>query len=160
MVMEHGGDEEQAIGALLHDAAEDQGGRDRLDDIEKRFGDRVARIVEACTDSLADTTKGERKPPWRDRKERYIEHIRTMDDDAVLVSLADKTHNARAILRDRRRNGEAIWDRFTASRDETLWYYRNLAAAFQARRACMPAGELAGELANELTDIVSTLARD
>lgn len=111
-----------AIAALLHDAAEDQGGESRLCDIRDRFGDRVAKVVEACSDSLADSGKGENKAPWRKRKEAYIAHLSRTDEDVLRVSLADKVHNARAILRDLRKAeiGEAIWDRFTRPKASTL----------------------------------------
>jgi GTP pyrophosphokinase len=99
-VLEYGGDEDLAIAALLHDSVEDQGGKARLEDVRNRFGDGVARIVEACSDSIADTGKGERKSHWRERKEAYLAHLRTADEDILWVSLADKVHNARTILRD------------------------------------------------------------
>ena len=99
-VLEYCGDEELAIAALLHDSVEDQGGKARLDDVRNRFGEGVARIVEACSDSLADTGKGERKAHWRERKVAYLAHLRTADEDTLWVSLADKVHNARTILRD------------------------------------------------------------
>src|SRR5262245_48138857 len=119
-VLEYGGDEDLAIAALLHDSAEDQGGEARLDDVRNRFGERVARVVAACTDSLANTAKGERKAEWRPRKERYIAHLRTADPDVLCVSLADKVHNARSILRDLRKSdvGEKIWARFSRPKDE------------------------------------------
>ena len=94
-VLEYGGDEDLAIAALLHDSVEDQGGKARLDDVRNRFGNRVARIVEACSDSLADTGKGERKADWRPRKEAYLARLRTADEGILWVSLADKAHNAR-----------------------------------------------------------------
>jgi len=125
-VLEHGGDEDQAIAALLHDAIEDHpdGGRTR-DTIRARFGDRVVTLVEACTD--ADTYP---KPPWRERKERYLEHLPQAPRAARLIVLADKLHNARAILADHRAIGEQVWARFNAPKDATLWYYRALADAF------------------------------
>ena len=125
-VIEHGGDEDQAIAALLHDAIEDQpeDGRTRLQ-IRKRFGDRVLALVEACTD--ADTHP---KPPWRERKEGYLAHLSEAPPEARLISLADKVHNARAILADHREIGDGVWERFTATKGETLWYYRALADAF------------------------------
>src|SRR3954453_20932533 len=101
-VLEYGGDEDLAIAALLHDSVEDQGGKARLEDIRNRFGDQVAHVVAACSDSLADTGKGERKPAWQERKEAYIAHLDSADDAILRVSLADKVHNARAILRDLR----------------------------------------------------------
>jgi GTP pyrophosphokinase len=126
LVLEDGGSEDEAIGALLHDAVEDGGGRPMLDEIRRRFGERVAEIVWACSDT--DETP---KPPWKERKTRYIEHVRQAGPDARRVSCADKLHNARSILRDYRALGERLWDRFTASGDETLWYYRELVAAFR-----------------------------
>jgi (p)ppGpp synthase/HD superfamily hydrolase len=95
-VLEYGGDVDLAIAALLHDAAEDQGGKGRLEDIRNRFGDRVARVVEACSDSLANTAKGEGKAHWQVRKETYLAHLREVDEDILRVSLADKAHNARS----------------------------------------------------------------
>jgi (p)ppGpp synthase/HD superfamily hydrolase len=150
-VLEYGGDEDVAIAALLHDSAEDQGGKARLRDVRNRFGERVAHIVESCSDSLANTAAGERKAHWRERKERYIAHMREAGEDILRVSLADKVHNARAILRDRRKPeiGEAIWSRFSQPRDQTLWYYRTLADTF---RAVLP-----GQLADELGEIVDVL---
>ncbi|MGM0576001.1 MAG: HD domain-containing protein [Myxococcota bacterium] len=129
LVLEHGGDEEQAIAALLHDAAEDQGGLETLRDIERRFGVRVARIVDACSDS-----HGEPRPPWRERKEHYLRHLREeVPQDALLVSMADKLHNARSILLDFRRHGDGLWSRFTADRDGVLWYYRSLVETYADR---------------------------
>jgi (p)ppGpp synthase/HD superfamily hydrolase len=150
-VLEYGGDEDLAIAALLHDCVEDQGGKARLDDVRNRFGGRVARIVEACSDSLADTGKGEHKSNWRQRKEAYLVHLRVAEEDILRVSLADKVHNARAILRDLRKPdvGENIWARFSQPKEETLWYYRSLAVRFCER---MP-----GQLSNELREIVELL---
>ena len=99
-VLEYGGDEDLAIAGLLHDSVEDAGGTARLDDVRNRFGARVARIVEACSDSLADTARGEPKAHWQDRKTRYLKDLEKADKDVLLVSLADKVHNARSILRD------------------------------------------------------------
>ncbi len=110
-VLEYGGDEDLAIAALLHDSVEDQGGKGRLEDVRSRFGERVARIVEACSDSLADTAKGERKAHWQERKEAYMANLLQADEDILRVSLADKVHNARSILRDLRKPeiGEKVW---------------------------------------------------
>ena len=126
LVLEEGGDEEEAIAALLHDAVEDQGGQATLEEIRKRFGARVARIVEACSDS--DTIP---RPPWRERKEAYVARIRHEPAEVRRVSLADKLYNARAILADFRRVGEKVWERFNGGREGTLWYYRELAKAFR-----------------------------
>ena len=123
-VLEYDGDEDLAIAALLHDSVEDQGGKARLEDVRNQFGDRVAQIIEACSDSLVDTGKGESKGHWRERKEAYLKHLRKADTDILRVSLADKVHNARAILRDLRNPeiGERIWSRFSQPREDTLWY--------------------------------------
>jgi (p)ppGpp synthase/HD superfamily hydrolase len=150
-VLEYGGDEDLAIAALLHDSVEDQGGKARLNDIRNRFGESVARIVEACSDSLADTGKGERKAHWQERKEAYLAHLRTADEDILWVSLADKVHNARTILRDLRKPdiGEKVWARFSVPTKQTLWYYHSLADIFCKR--------LPSQLANELREIVEVL---
>jgi len=150
-VLEYGGHEDLAIAALLHDSVEDQGGKARLDDVRNRFGKRVARIVEACSDSLANTAKGERKAPWRKRKEAYLADLRKADRDILRVSLADKVHNARTILRDLRKPdvGEKVWARFNVSKKQTLWYYRSLADRFCER--------LPNQLSDELCEIVDVL---
>jgi GTP pyrophosphokinase len=137
LVLEDGGDEDQAIAALLHDSVEDQGGMDTLEEIRKRFGERVARIVFACSDST--TTP---KPPWRERKEKYLAHLADAPADVLRVSLADKVHNARSILGDLRQNGHAVWGRFNGGRAGTLWYYHELARIFQQVRPSPLAAEL------------------
>jgi len=137
LTMEHGGSEDQAIGALFHDAAEDCGGVPRLDDIRRRFGDTVGDIVRDCTDSWVEP-----KPPWRARKEAYIASLALKPETSLLVSLADKTHNARAIVSDFNEIGEKIWGRFRAGRDEVLWYYHTLAEAFEGRTPASLAREM------------------
>jgi (p)ppGpp synthase/HD superfamily hydrolase len=127
LVIEYGGSEDEAIAALLHDAVEDQGGEATLATIHDRFGERVAAIVSACTDSTEQP-----KPPWRPRKEAYLAHIRTADAGARLVSASDKLHNARAIVSDLRAHGAEVWQRFSASPRDVLWYYRGLVNAFVA----------------------------
>lgn len=126
IVLDHGGDEDTAIAALLHDAVEDQGGRPRLAEIRRKFGARVARIVDGCTDAYTDP-----KPPWRPRKERYIAHLAEALAEVRLVSAADKLHNAREILADYRRIGDALWSRFQGGKEGTLWYYRALLEALR-----------------------------
>ena len=126
IVLQYGGDEEQAIAALLHDAAEDAGGRPVLEEIRRRFGERVARIVEGCTDAFETP-----KPEWHPRKEKYVEHVRTADADTRLVSAADKLHNVREIIMDLHQEGEAVWERFSGKRDGSLWYYRARVDAFR-----------------------------
>lgn len=151
-VLEYGGDEDMAIAGLLHDAAEDQGGARRLDDIRSRFGERVAAIVSSCSDSLVEA--GEAKEEWRARKERYLRHLESCDGDTLLVSLADKAHNARSILRDLRKSeiGRAVWQRFKRGSEDQLWYYGALAAAY---RRLLP-----GQLAEELAEIVELIRRE
>jgi (p)ppGpp synthase/HD superfamily hydrolase len=114
-----------AIAALLHDVVEDCGGAPMLKEIKRRFGSRVAKIVDGCTDS--DTYP---KPTWRERKEAYIRHLKTADAETRLVSAADKLHNARAIVADYREVGEFVWERFSGGREGTLWYYRALLQEF------------------------------
>jgi GTP pyrophosphokinase len=126
LVIEWGGDEDMAIAALLHDAVEDQGGLDTLEKIRSRFGNRVARIVEGCSDSYEMP-----KPPWQERKEAYLRRLNKEDFDVRLVSLADKLHNARSILYDLRRDGISSLDRFNGGREGTLWYYLALVDVFQ-----------------------------
>ena len=144
LALEHGADEDQAIAALLHDAAEDQGGQERLDDIAARFGPRVAKIVADCTDSWEEP-----KPDWRPRKEAYLASLPNKARDSLLVSLADKTHNARAIVADLRVCGDDLWDRFTGGRDGSIWYYESLAEAFSEA--------LPGPLSNELSRTVAAM---
>jgi len=125
LVLEFGGDEDMAIAALLHDVVEDCGGKPMLKEVRRRFGSRVAKIVEGCTDSDTDP-----KPPWRERKETYIRHLKTADAETRLVSAADKLNNVRSILSDHREVGESVWSRFQGGRDGTLWYYRALLDEF------------------------------
>ena len=125
LVLEAGGDEDLAIAALLHDVVEDCGGVPMLKEVRRRFGARVAKVVDGCTD--ADSYP---KPPWRDRKETYIKHLKRADADTRLVSAADKLNNVRSILSDFRADGESIWSRFNGGRDGTLWYYRTLRNEF------------------------------
>lgn len=126
LVLEHGGDEDEAIAALLHDAVEDAGGQPRLTDIRQRFGDRVADIVHDCTD--ADEIP---KPPWRARKEAYVTRLQNASASARLVSCCDKLHNARSIVADLRTQGDLVWSKFTGGRDGTLWYYTTILSEFQ-----------------------------
>ena len=133
IVLEHGGDEDQAIGALLHDALEDQAHRMTPGEIRERFGAKVEHIVEACTDGDPDEQRDRDPAKWRVRKQKYIDEVATKPAEALLVSMADKLYNARAILEDYREIGEKLWPRFTAGRDGTLWYYRSLLTAFRPR---------------------------
>lgn len=149
IAIENGCDEDQAIAALLHDAVEDQGGLERLEDIRRRFGDRVARIVEHCTDSHTEP-----KPPWRARKEAYIASLEAKPADSLAVSIADKTHNASAINTDLRAVGEAVWERFTGGKEGSLWYYRALADTF-ARLHPGPASDRFEREVSEMEDLAA-----
>jgi (p)ppGpp synthase/HD superfamily hydrolase len=119
-VIEHGGGEDEAIAALLHDAVEDQGGPATREQIRLRFGERVAAIVDGCTDT--DIVP---KPPWGERKTAFVASLAAADGSVQLVVAADKLHNAGSTLADYRRLGDEVWDRFNGGRDGTLWYYRS-----------------------------------
>jgi (p)ppGpp synthase/HD superfamily hydrolase len=139
LVIEADGTETEAIAALLHDAAEDQGGDATLDEIENRFGRDVARIVDECSDTVVTP-----KPPWRQRKESYVAHLHEASDSTIRVSMADKLDNARAILRDLRRHGPQVWQRFnTDDPQEHLWYYRSLLEVYRSRSDSWVVDELA-----------------
>ncbi|HYA97507.1 MAG TPA: HD domain-containing protein [Methylomirabilota bacterium] len=127
IVIQYGGDEDAVIAALLHDAVEDQGGLPRLREIRRKFGKRVAGIVDGCTDAYVMP-----KPPWRDRKLAYIARVRNEPPEVRLVSAADKLSNAREILADHRDEGDAVFERFQGRKDGTLWYYRTLVDEFRA----------------------------
>ena len=124
LIIEARGDEDQAIGGLLHDVAEDCGGEPRLREIKKNFGARVEVIVRGCSDSLG--AKEEEKAPWRVRKEEHIKRLYGANDDILLVTAADKTHNARAIVTDLDLIGSALWERFNATPRDILWYYESV----------------------------------
>ncbi|MBA2304774.1 MAG: HD domain-containing protein [Acidobacteria bacterium] len=147
IVLDDGGTEEEAIAALLHDAAEDQGGRDRLADIRARFGDGVARIVEDCTDSWETP-----KRPWSDRKREYVEHARALPGPSLRVAAADKVHNAYAILRDLRSVGDQVWERFNAPADDVIAYHEGLVRSFRASGG--------GKLVDELERILKGIQRE
>ena len=146
IVLENGGNEDEAIAGLLHDAIEDQGGAATREEIRRRFGDTVVDIVNGCTD--ADVIP---KPPWRVRKEAYIEHLHVASPSVRLVSAADKLHNARAVLGDYREVGEILWRRFHGGREGTLWYYRSVTDALRQGGT--------SPLIEELERVVSELER-
>jgi (p)ppGpp synthase/HD superfamily hydrolase len=151
LVLEDGGDEDEAIAALLHDAVEDQGGLKTLELIQTEFGDDVAHIVHACSDS--DTTDPKDKPPWRDRKKAYLLRLSQETQPEVLrVSAADKLHNARCILADYRRCGDSLWKRFNAPKEDQAWYYRELARIYRER-------EVSDFLSGQLTKATEEIAR-
>ncbi|HUB57295.1 MAG TPA: HD domain-containing protein [Mycobacterium sp.] len=145
LVIEADGTETQAIAALLHDAAEDQGGEETLAEIREKFGADVATIVDECSDTFETP-----KPPWRQRKESYIRHLPDASDDAIVVSLADKLDNARAILRDFRAHGDQLWQRFSVQDPQLhLWYYRSLLQVYAQR--------IDNWMVHELRDVVDAL---
>ncbi len=121
LVLEAGGDEDTAIAALLHDAVEDRGGLNTLEQIRQRFGDRVADIVDHCSDAYTSP-----KPPWRGRKEQYLAKLPSAPPETRLISVADKLYNVCTIIEGLRRNGDEVWDRFNGGKAGTLWYYRAL----------------------------------
>lgn len=134
LVLESGGDEDLAIAGLLHDAVEDAeeiSGEEMSDRIRSKFGDRVANIVDGCSD--AKSSAGGSKPPWRSRKEAYIKHLRSASDDVLRVSIADKVHNARSIATDQDRFGAELWKRFSSTSEESRWYYTSLRDIYKER---------------------------
>ncbi len=145
LVGEAGGTENEVIAALLHDAVEDCGGQPTLDKIRELFGDEVAQIVLGCSDT--DVVP---KPPWKQRKESYIQHVNDASESILLVSCADKLHNARSIVADHRQIGEELWERFTATKEQTLWYYQSLLSVYQRRG-------VTARLVDELERTVSTM---
>ncbi|HEV7860340.1 MAG TPA: HD domain-containing protein [Pyrinomonadaceae bacterium] len=147
LVLEYGGNEDEAIAALLHDAIEDQGGAATREVIRRLFGEEVTEIVNGCTD-----TEEMPKPPWRERKEAYLAHVREANSSVRLVSAADKLHNARSVLADLRVIGDEVWSRFKGGREGTLWYYRALVQAYRAGGGSSP-------LVEELDRVVSEMER-
>jgi (p)ppGpp synthase/HD superfamily hydrolase len=151
LVIEDGGTENEAIAALLHDAIEDQGGLERREEILSLFGEEVVRIVDGCTDSWETP-----KPPWRQRKESHIQHLRQAPADVLRVAIADKLHNARSILLDLRVNGDTVWTRFRGGKDGTLWYYRTIGAVLEDAAA----GPMVDELIRVVREMESLAAGD
>jgi (p)ppGpp synthase/HD superfamily hydrolase len=148
LVIDADGTETEAIAALLHDAAEDQGGEETLAQIREKFGDEVAEIVRECSDTFETP-----KPPWRERKENYIRHLLKASDGAILVSLADKLHNGRAILRDYRDVGDQLWTRFNVKDPQQhLWYYRSLLDVYAQR--------INNWMVDELREVIDALEQE
>ncbi len=154
LILADGGDEDEGIAGLLHDTLEDHPDLVSRRQLESLFGTRVRRLVEGCTDTPADY-RGGPKPPWRERKLRYLEHLRHAPPDALRVSLADKVDNARAIAADYRLLGEALWSRFSVGQQDQLWYYRSLVEVIGKAR---PPGRLLGQLETQVTDLESLVA--
>lgn len=159
LVMEHGGNEEQAIAGLLHDVIEDAKTASRIqeirDEIKARFGPRVLELVEGCTDGEPDANGI--KPDWKIRKDAYIAKLKEEPEELLLVSCCDKLHNARAILTDLVTHGNSMFKRFTATQDETLWYYNSLSDIFSRRLKGTKGEVVARELASTVKKIEKLL---
>ena len=134
LVLEDGGDEDEAIAALLHDTLEDHPQEVTKSDLERRFGARVADLVAACTDTPPDYRGGSRAP-WQGRKDAYVKRLRKETYPLCRVALADKLHNTRAIVLDQRRLGDDVWGRFNATKEDELRYHRALVDAFREAKA-------------------------
>ena len=143
LVFEAGGSETAAIGALLHDAAEDQGGEPTLATIRAKFGPAVEEIVRHCSDDIV--AEGDKKRPWRIRKSEYIARLADTDatNDALLVSLADKLHNCMAIVTDVSLHGPSVWDRFNGQPEDIAWYYNEILQIAQRK---LPGNRLTNQL--------------
>lgn len=150
LTLEYGGDEDEAIAALLHDAIEDQGGDATRMEILRRFGPVVTAIVDGCTDSEEDP-----KPPWRERREAYVLRVRTAPRSVQLVSACDKLHNVRSLVKDYRVHGEALWEIFNGGRDGTLWFYNAVHDALGSGEVC----EVVDELGRALAELNSLAAQ-
>lgn len=158
LVLEHGGDEDQAIAALLHDAVEDhpQGGRTSAE-IRERFGERVHRMVLALTDSDPDAENETAKGEWQARKEAYLAQLAAAPAEVLLVAAADKVHNARTVLDDYRADGDALWARFSAGKAQQRWYYGALVEMLQGARDRAPA-KLVEELSRTVGGLETLIA--
>lgn len=160
LVLQAGGDEEEAIAALLHDVLEDRPECVTPGEIEDMFGRRVLEIVDGCSDGLPEEPgeSAERNADnWLERKTRYIAHLAEAEPSVLRVSCADKVDNARAIVADLRRHGDNLWKRFNAPADQQLSYYRGLVDAFQSRRGDF--GDDAVWLVDELERLVGVMGR-
>jgi (p)ppGpp synthase/HD superfamily hydrolase len=151
LVLQDGGSEDEAVAALLHDALEDKPEKINRNKIRRRFGEKVLEIVQICTDT-PENYKGGPKPPWRERKDAYLERVGTEPPDLLRVTIADKIDNARAILIDHRRSGDELWNRFNASKGEVQWYYD------ESVKAYLKAG-VTGPLLKELKQLVGEIKR-
>ena len=144
LVLEDGGNEDEAIAALLHDAIEDQGGAKTREEIRQRFGENVVSIVNGCTESEILP-----KPPWKERKLNYLEKIRLASPEVRRISLADKLHNARSIVADLEREGEKVWQKFNGTKEEIVWFYQSLLEIYQQQDSSFLTQEL-GRLISQL----------
>lgn len=146
LVLEDGGSEDEAIGALLHDAAEDQGGEQMLATIREKFGAKIEQIVRECSDTLASP-----KPPWRKRKEQHLEVLRTALPETIRIMQADKVYNARNLQRSLIEHGPQAWQKFKGGREGTLWYFRQMHTLLSQTRS--------GYLMMELGRLIEILER-
>jgi len=147
--------EDVAIAALLHDAVEDEGGIPRLRDIEKKFGPDVAKMVEGCTDSFEEEAGN--KKPWEERKSSYIERLQSELPSTLLVSVADKLYNARAILEDYRELGPKVWERFKRGREQQLWYFDELLKVYGQK---CESWRIVSELERTVGELIQISARE
>jgi (p)ppGpp synthase/HD superfamily hydrolase len=150
LVLGFGGNEDEAISALLHDTVEDHPDIVSFEKLRERFGEPVAAIVESCSDASSMP-----KPPWKGRKEKYIEHLRTAGESVLMVSAADKLSNARAVLKDYRAVGDNVWSRFNAGKSDQLWYYRTVTDTLLLRANGGRAQPLADELARAVGELLA-----
>ena len=149
LVLEHGGDDEQAAAAVLHDAVEDT--EATLEEVAARFGPRVARIVEDCTDTLPGDTPG-RKSPWEARKRHHLDRMAHLDEASALVVACDKRHNLESLVVDLETDGRgATAGRFSSAPEQWVWYYGE---ALERLRDRIPA-----RLARELAALTAELGR-
>jgi len=150
LVQLDGGDEDEAIAALLHDTLEDKPQFITREEIKKRFGARVLEIIEISTDTPQDYHGGP-KPPWRERKQSYLDHTRKTDPALLRVTVADKVDNLRAILADHQRIGGELWQRFNAGQTDQVWYYQEAVSAYEQAGFQSP-------MLTELTRMVTELS--
>jgi (p)ppGpp synthase/HD superfamily hydrolase len=152
LVLEDGGDETEAIAALLHDALEDQPDKTNPEEISQYFGNVVLGLIQSCTDTPPDY-KGGPKSPWRERKEGYLAHLRDTDSRETLrLSAADKLHNLRDLISDYRIQGEEVWSRFNAGKEEQLWLYQSLLDIFEKK---IPSGKIVGDFRQAFHELAS-----
>jgi len=144
IVLEDGGSEEEAIAALLHDAAEDQGGEEILLTIREKFGEKVEQIVRECSDTLVSP-----KPPWKERKENHLHVVETALPETLRIMQADKVYNARNLQRTLIEQGPQTWQNFKGGREGTLWYFRQMHALLSRTRS--------GYLMKELARLIEVL---
>ncbi len=126
LVLEDGGSEDEAIAALLHDSVEDQGGLEILEKIKQDFGENVAKIVAGCTESETFP-----KPPWKERKSRYLQQIRAGSKAVQRVFLADKLHNSRCLLLQLQQEGKGVWQQFRGGKSGTFKFYQSLLSSYK-----------------------------